>query len=112
MYTTSCIVVVIKKCDDRGTYNTMDIHVFSNFIDANNLINTEMYEHNHAVDIYQYNCINNNYTSVMYKCHNSTDFGRLADINTYSMFDDNFIFRMRMVFDMCETNVTLHPTNL
>ena len=111
-YTTSCVVVVIKNCDIHGAYETMDIHVFANFVDANNLLNSEMYEPNHALDIYHYNCMNDEFTPVMYKCHDGFNFSRLAGIDKQKMFDDQLVFRMRKVFDMKSTNVTIHPMKL
>ena len=112
LYTTSCVVVVVKNCDIHGTYDTMDIHVFANFIDANQLLNTEMYESHHALDIYHYDCIKDEFTMVMDKPHDSCKFGRLACIGNQKMFDKQFVVRMRKVFEMKNTNVTLHPMKL
>ena len=113
LYTTSCIIVVIKNCDQAtgGSYDTMNIHVYNNFIEANEMINREMYTSN-AIDIYQYNCTNDHFTVVMNKCYDSSNFYRLAGIQEQVMFDDSFKFKMRKVFDMKETNVTLHPVKL
>ena len=111
MYTTSCVVLVIKDCDHGGSYDTMDIHVFADFLEANDMINKEMYT-SHNLDIYQYNCIKNTFVRVMDKCYDSFRFDRPAAVNVNSMFDDQFRFRMRKVFNMKETKVTLHPTNL
>lgn len=111
MYTTSCVVLVIKDCTG-GSYDTMDIHVFADFLEANDMINKEMYMLSHSLEIYQYNCINNTFVRIMDKCCQTTSFDRLAMIEVNSMFDDQFRFRMRKVFDMKETKVTLHPMNL
>ena len=111
LYCTSCVIVVVKNCDNCGAYDTMDIHVFGNFIEANHLLNTEMYKSN-ALDIYHYNCIKNEFTLVMDKCYDSTRFGRLAGINKQKMFDDQMVYKMRHVFNMKETKVTLHPMQL
>ena len=112
MYVDSCVVVVIKNCDIHGTYDTMNIHVFANFIDANNLLNNEMYEANHALDIYHYNCLKNKFTLVMNKCHDSCRFDRLAGISENHMFDDQLIFRIRKVYDTENTNIILHTMSL
>ena len=112
LYSNSCIIVVIKNCDIHGTYDSMDIHVFANFLNANHMINSEVYEHHHAIDIYQYDCIKDQFTIVMNKCHDSYRFDRLASVDNQKMFDDQLRFRMRRLFDMKSTNVTLHPYDL
>lgn len=106
-YTTSCIIVVIKSCDERGRYSKMDIHIFDTFISANDIINTEMYRDNN-IEVYQYNCLNDEFTNVMYKCYDSNTYSRLAWIKTEKMFGDNFLFKVRKVYDMEETKVTIH----
>lgn len=111
MYTSTCVIIIIKDCDNRGCYDTMDIHMFADFFQANDMINKEMYT-SHNLEIYQYNCIKNTFVNVLNKCYDTCRFDRLAMINIQSMFDDQFIFRCRKVYDMNETKVTLHHPNI
>lgn len=110
-YTVSCVIVVVKKCDENGSYDTMDIHAYADFISANTLINEKMYS-NDAVDVYHYRCSSNIFTNVMSKCYDGCNYSRLAGVSCSYMFDDQLPFRMRHVFDMKSTNVTLHKMEL
>ena len=112
MYTTSCVIVVVKPCDKRGCYDKMDIHIFDTFLSANDILNNKMYEKYDNVEVYHYNCLSDKYTSVMYKCYDTGSYSRLACIKSEKMFDDNFWFKARKVFDMEETKVTLYPPEL
>ena len=106
----SPVIVVIKNCDSAGNYDTMDIHVFANLLEANELINGELHEFGHEINIYQYSCNSDRISCVMNKYINSNILSRSTGYIT-SMFDDSegiLSIRMQKVFDMKETNVTLH----
>jgi len=103
MYTTTCVIVLI-----RSNINVIHAHIYTSFLEANELINAEAGVLHHSIEIYQYDCIHNQFTFVMDKLYDSCDFNRPREIKNKKLFDEIFIKRIVNIFDTSEIKITLH----
>ena len=98
------IAVVVELCDNVGAYNKSEIYIFDSFIDANKLLNAQMYSSN-AVNVYEVDLDRNSYTSVIEKYYDAFSYGRLAGIDAHNIELLNWY---RKVYDLEEVDVYIH----
>lgn len=102
----SCLIIKENNTDDNGSYDSMTIHVFEDFFDANDFLNSAMYN-GKAIEVYQFNIKKNSYVNIMSKYHDSTNYTRLAMIKEYELFNENALRVARLLYDI-DTKVLVY----
>ena len=100
------IIVWVSCTDNRGTYEKAEIYAFSNFIDANDLLNKLMYTGN-SVEVYQLDFQHDTYTNVMSKMYDSMSYYRLAMIGNSSI-SNSILQWHRKLYDLREVKIMFY----
>lgn len=97
------IIVWVSCTDNRGVYEKAEIYAFSNFIDANDLLNKLMYTGN-SVEVYQLDFQHDTYTNILSKMYDSMSYYRLAMIGN-DPISSNILQWHRKLYDLKEVKI-------
>lgn len=100
------IIIWVSCTDNRGVYEKAAIYAFSNFIDANELLNKLMYTGN-SVKVYQLDFQRDTYTNIMLKMYDAESYYRLAMIGNNSISSDTLQWH-RKLYDLREVKIMFY----
>lgn len=106
----SCIVVVEKVCNEKSVILNKVITIYPTLFEANDKLNSAMYSKN-TVTVFAYDFQRNSFVSIMYKLSDEYRYDRLADIKEEYLYDSNYKFRIRDIYDIETTLKVVVPLN-
>lgn len=100
------LAILTANTDLNGTIKSVNVNIFNSLFDANDFINTKMYDHNISIEAYIIDLNKNLYVSMISKNYDSLSYYRCATCRIHEL-DSNMKFIARYLFDT-KCKISLH----